>query len=108
PADRLLGSLAALLGRAGDADRHFEVAVKLADAAKAPVWRAQVERDLGEWRDRGVVPVDAPPPHPGGLSPREVDVLRLIAAGCSNREIGERLVISSNTAANHVRAILQK
>jgi DNA-binding CsgD family transcriptional regulator len=44
----------------------------------------------------------------GPLSPRELDVLRLVAVGCSNREIGVRLFISSNTAANHVRAILQK
>jgi DNA-binding NarL/FixJ family response regulator len=51
-----------------------------------------------------------PPPaeYPDGLSAREVDVLRLIAAGRSNREIGEHLMISPNTAANHVRAILQK
>jgi ATP/maltotriose-dependent transcriptional regulator MalT len=48
------------------------------------------------------------PKPPDGLSMREVAVLRLIAAGCSNREIGERLNISGNTAANHVRAILQK
>jgi DNA-binding CsgD family transcriptional regulator len=45
---------------------------------------------------------------PFGLSPRELDVLRLVADGCSNREIGERLTISANTAANHVRSILQK
>ena len=44
----------------------------------------------------------------GQLSAREVDVIRLVAVGCSNREIGARLYISSNTAANHVRAILQK
>jgi DNA-binding CsgD family transcriptional regulator/tetratricopeptide (TPR) repeat protein len=43
-----------------------------------------------------------------GLSQRELDVLRLIAEGCSNREIGERLFISQHTAANHVRSILQK
>jgi DNA-binding CsgD family transcriptional regulator len=42
------------------------------------------------------------------LSGREVEVLRLVAAGCSNREIGRRLSISANTAANHVRSILQK
>jgi DNA-binding NarL/FixJ family response regulator len=48
------------------------------------------------------------PDLPAGLSAREVDVLKLIATGCSNREIGERLLISGNTAANHVRAILQK
>jgi DNA-binding CsgD family transcriptional regulator/tetratricopeptide (TPR) repeat protein len=43
-----------------------------------------------------------------GMSERELDVLRLIADGCSNREIGERLFISQHTAANHVRSILQK
>jgi DNA-binding CsgD family transcriptional regulator/tetratricopeptide (TPR) repeat protein len=48
------------------------------------------------------------PEFPDGLSAREVDVLRLIANGCSNREIGEQLLISGNTAANHVRAILRK
>ena len=42
------------------------------------------------------------------MSERELDVLRLIAEGCSNREIGERLFISQHTAANHVRSILQK
>ena len=43
-----------------------------------------------------------------GLSERELEVLRLIAEGCSNRDIGERLFISQHTAANHVRSILQK
>jgi DNA-binding CsgD family transcriptional regulator len=43
-----------------------------------------------------------------GLSPRELDVLRLLAEGLSNREIGDRLMISTNTAANHVRSILMK
>ncbi|MEY2553499.1 MAG: hypothetical protein QOC57_1359, partial [Ilumatobacteraceae bacterium] len=43
-----------------------------------------------------------------GMSQRELEVLRLIADGCSNREIGERLFISQHTAANHVRSILQK
>ena len=42
------------------------------------------------------------------MSERELDVLRLIAEGCSNREIGDRLFISQHTAANHVRSILQK
>jgi DNA-binding CsgD family transcriptional regulator/tetratricopeptide (TPR) repeat protein len=45
---------------------------------------------------------------PDGLTVREVDVLRLVAEGRSNREIGERLFISQNTAANHVRSILMK
>ncbi|MBV9359179.1 MAG: response regulator transcription factor [Chloroflexi bacterium] len=45
---------------------------------------------------------------PDGLSDREVDVLRLLASGLSNAEIGARLYISANTAANHVRSILLK
>jgi DNA-binding CsgD family transcriptional regulator len=43
-----------------------------------------------------------------GLTPREADVLRLLARGHSNREIGQLLFISQNTAANHVRSILMK
>ncbi len=45
---------------------------------------------------------------PDGLSPREAQILRLVAAGLSNREIGTTLVISEHTAANHVRSILRK
>lgn len=43
-----------------------------------------------------------------GLTRREVDVLRLVARGASNRDIGRALFISQNTAANHVRSILMK
>jgi DNA-binding CsgD family transcriptional regulator len=43
-----------------------------------------------------------------GLTARETEVLRLLAEGMANREIAERLVISENTAANHVRSILAK
>jgi NarL family two-component system response regulator LiaR len=42
------------------------------------------------------------------LSPRELEVLRLMAAGKSNREIAEALFISLNTVATHVRNILTK
>jgi DNA-binding CsgD family transcriptional regulator len=45
---------------------------------------------------------------PDGLSQREVEVLRLVAAGKSNREIAEALCISLNTVATHVRNILTK
>ena len=43
-----------------------------------------------------------------GLTRREVEILRLIAQGLSNRELAERLVISENTVTNHVRSILLK
>jgi DNA-binding CsgD family transcriptional regulator len=47
-------------------------------------------------------------PLPDGLSPREVEILRLVARGLSNRQIGRELVISEHTAANHVRSVLRK
>ncbi len=45
---------------------------------------------------------------PGGLSPREVEVVRLVAQGRTNREIAEMLVISERTAVNHVSHIFDK
>jgi DNA-binding NarL/FixJ family response regulator len=45
---------------------------------------------------------------PDGLTQREVEVLREIAAGLSNREIAERLVISEATVKTHVNNIFSK
>jgi predicted ATPase/DNA-binding CsgD family transcriptional regulator len=45
---------------------------------------------------------------PAGLTPREVDVLRLLVDGRSDREIAEALFVSRHTAANHVGSILSK
>jgi DNA-binding NarL/FixJ family response regulator len=44
----------------------------------------------------------------GRLSPREQEILRLVADGCRDREIAERLFLSHHTVANHVRNILAK
>jgi HD-GYP domain-containing protein (c-di-GMP phosphodiesterase class II) len=45
---------------------------------------------------------------PAGLTQREVEVLRLLARGLSNKEIAERLVISPKTVGNHVEHIYAK
>ncbi|MFI9813856.1 LuxR C-terminal-related transcriptional regulator [Saccharothrix variisporea] len=45
---------------------------------------------------------------PDGLTPRECEVLALVAAGRSNREIGEALFISDRTVARHVTNIFHK
>ena len=45
---------------------------------------------------------------PDDLTPREVEVLKLIAAGLSNGEIAERLVLSSATVKTHVNRIFYK
>ena len=45
---------------------------------------------------------------PAGLTRREVEVLRLLARGLSNKRIAEQLVISPKTVANHVEHIYTK
>ena len=45
---------------------------------------------------------------PAGLSEREIEVLRLVARGLSNREIADRLVLSRRTAEHHVQHIYDK
>jgi HD-GYP domain-containing protein (c-di-GMP phosphodiesterase class II) len=45
---------------------------------------------------------------PAGLTPREIEVLRLLARGLSNKVIAERLVISPKTVANHAEHIYAK
>ena len=45
---------------------------------------------------------------PAGLSDREIEVLRLVAEGCSNPQIAERLYISRRTAEHHVQHIYTK
>jgi len=61
-------------------------------------------RDLAARRhpDPGRNPVSA------ALTAREREILRLMAAGLSNGEIGERLYVSVETVKTHVRAILRK
>ena len=59
-------------------------------------------RDLPPSSGREVAPVTA------GLSTRELEVLRLLAAGKSNQQIADELVISLNTARKHVANILDK
>lgn len=53
------------------------------------------------WDDDGHAPVEA-------LTPREHDVLRLLAEGAGNRAIGERLGISDHTVKFHLSAIFGK
>ena len=47
-------------------------------------------------------------PVPGGLTPRELEVLRLAAVGMSNREIASELVVSEHTIARHLQNIFAK
>jgi DNA-binding CsgD family transcriptional regulator/tetratricopeptide (TPR) repeat protein len=46
--------------------------------------------------------------NPAGLTSRQVEVLALVAAGLTNAEIAERLVVSQRTAEHHVAAVMTK
>jgi DNA-binding NarL/FixJ family response regulator len=64
-----------------------------------------VARVLVEHTRRGGA---AAPPEPDGLSPRERQVLALLASGCDNAEIGDMLFVSRSTVKNHVSRLLEK
>ena len=51
---------------------------------------------------------ERPKVRPGGLTPREIEVLCLVARGASNKEIAKTLVISEKTARNHVERTYAK
>jgi DNA-binding CsgD family transcriptional regulator len=75
-------------------------AAPLADAGRALARRARV---------RFEAPAPKPAPAaPLGLTPREHEVLLLVAEGRTNREIGEELFMSEKTASVHVSRILAK
>jgi DNA-binding NarL/FixJ family response regulator len=48
------------------------------------------------------------PDRPSGLTDREVEVLRLLARGLTNKEIASSLDISPKTAGHHVQHVLEK
>lgn len=56
----------------------------------------------------GAAPLRVRQGHPAGLTDREVEVLRLIAQGRTNREIAEALVVTEKTAGHHVEHIYAK
>ena len=77
-----------------------------------PAWKtcqAAVREFLGVGHEANAkTDADALIAAPDGLTRREIEVLRLIANGRSNREIASELVISFNTVTNHVKNILGK
>jgi len=75
------------------------------------VQRRLLERTLSGAAPAGPgpsTPVSSAPSYPDELTQREVEVLREIAAGRSNREIAERLVIGEATVKTHVNNIFSK
>lgn len=92
----------ALLARDGSGDRSRAAA--LLDAAGAAARRLGMAALAARIDAQSAAPATAP----ALLSEREREVLRLVAQGRSNREIGAALGLSPNTVANHLRRILAR
>jgi DNA-binding CsgD family transcriptional regulator len=93
--------MAAVCERCGDQDGHrldLDAARRLFKRLNAEACLARIERAAGR-------PARQPP---GSLSEREAQVLRLLAAGKTNRAIAEELFISEKTVARHVSNIFDK
>jgi len=113
-AQALLGAAtaAASLGDREGAALRLRRAANLADGLRATPLAgqiAQLSRRVrpGEARTAGAG-APAEPGTPFGLTTRELEVLQLVAAGRSNREIAAELFISAKTASVHVSNILAK
>ncbi len=99
------------LVRAGSADREHILA--LLDAALASFhslgmtgWAKRALDLKGKLAPPPVLSVESP--HSNGLTPRELDVLRLLASGKTNREIAEALVLSPRTVEQHIAHLYGK
>ncbi|HET7034437.1 MAG TPA: AAA family ATPase [Thermomicrobiaceae bacterium] len=105
---RVLEARAALL-LARDSRKQLARAVALLEEAGRLFERQANSREAERLRGRlRLLAEPTPPPRPAGLSPREFEVLSLVAAGKSNREIAETLFISESTVAHHLTSIYTK
>ena len=78
-------------------------ALAAGDTLIQPALTARAEQKLCEAAASRAAPADAAP-----MTPREREVLRLLAAGYSNREIARALLLAEGTVKNHVSSILTK
>jgi DNA-binding NarL/FixJ family response regulator len=89
------------------AERLFD-AVRVVAAGEALLAPAVTRRLIGEFARLRHRP-DAPPPAAlGTLTPREAQVIRLVAGGLSNLEIAAELTITEETVKTHVSHVLSK
>lgn len=101
---------------ARDRPDALTVSIRVADPALAARLAALLEPIPGLSLARGDAPCDlvlsTPDSADGGfdqpLTPRERDVIALLAEGLSNKEIGSRLGISPDTAKFHVGRVIDK
>ncbi|WP_329522060.1 response regulator transcription factor [Spirillospora sp. NBC_01491] len=102
--DALVAGASGFLLKDATAERLFD-AVRVVAAGEALLAPSVTRRLIGEFAR--LRPRPAAPP-PAALTPRETDVLRLVAEGLSNPEIAARLVVGEETVKTHVSRVLRK
>jgi len=78
---------------------------------ETPLSPAIAGRLVAEFREGGAATKVTSPERPAeepSITPRELEILQLVAEGLSNREIGKRLWITEGTVKNHVHNALEK
>jgi DNA-binding NarL/FixJ family response regulator len=76
---------------------------------EAPISRTMAAKILNEFASQAARPRAPESAEPVELlTPREREVLKLVASGATNREIGTALTLTENTVKNHLRNILEK
>ena len=102
--DALAAGASGFLLKDVTAERLFD-AVRVVAAGEALLAPSVTRRLIGEFARQRPRP---PSPALAELTPRETEVLRLLAAGLSNVEIATRLVVGEETVKTHVSRILRK
>jgi DNA-binding NarL/FixJ family response regulator len=101
----VLGSRLRRQQRARESRPYLRAARDGFDSLGASSWAGRARDEL---RAAGV-PSPAPAPDAWkDLSPQELQIARMVAEGLSNREIGERLYLSSRTVSSHLYRIFPK
>jgi DNA-binding NarL/FixJ family response regulator len=87
-----------------DSDKFFDLLERVlrGEAGLTPVLAGKILGDYANRQQRSSLP------NPEELTPREFDVLELVAQGATNAEIAIELAVSENTVKFHMKNILQK
>jgi DNA-binding NarL/FixJ family response regulator len=105
--DALCAGASGFLLKDVTAERLFD-AVHVVAAGEALLAPTVTRRLIGEFTRLRPRPAAAPPVTLAALTPRETQVLKLVAEGLSNPEIAARLVVTEETVKTHVSRVLNK
>ncbi|HEY2667732.1 MAG TPA: response regulator transcription factor [Actinomycetota bacterium] len=104
--DALSAGASGFLLKDGTAERLFD-AVRVIAAGEALLATAITRRLIDEFASQHRA-AEAPASAIGSLTPRETEVLRLVAEGLSNAEIARRILVAEETVKTHVSRVLSK